>query len=68
MVVVDGELARAGELLLGPLRHAVERSIIGGGEIAPEIVEGALGTRAATLGAVVYAVDNAGVGGEPPSY
>jgi predicted NBD/HSP70 family sugar kinase len=68
MVVVDGELARSGELLLGPLRHAVERSVIGGGKLAPEIVGGQLGTRAATLGAVVYAVDRATVGGDLISF
>ena len=56
-VVVGGELARAGELLLGPMRHAVERSIIVGEELMPDIVQGQLGTRAATLGAVAYAVD-----------
>ncbi len=68
LVVVDGELARAGELLLGPLRHAVERSIIGGADVAPEIVEGQLGNRAATLGAVVYAADRANAGGDLMPY
>ncbi|RFA14103.1 transcriptional regulator [Subtercola boreus] len=57
-IVIAGELARAGELLLGPLRHAVERSIIVGPELMPEIVQGQLGARAATLGAAVYAVDS----------
>ena len=56
-VVVGGELARAGELLLGPMRHAVERSIIVGEDLMPDIVQGQLGNRAATLGAVAYAVD-----------
>ena len=56
-VVVGGELARAGELLLGPMRHAVERSIIVNEDLMPDIVQGQLGPRAATLGAVAYAVD-----------
>lgn len=56
-VIVGGELARAGELLLGPLRHAVERSIIVNESLMPDIVQGQLGARAATLGAVAYAVD-----------
>lgn len=56
-IVVGGELARAGELLLGPLRHAVERSVIVPEELMPDIVQGQLGTRAAALGAVAYAVD-----------
>ena len=59
--MVGGELSRAGELLLGPLRHAVERSIIVGPELMPEIVQGQLGARAATLGAAVYAVDSANI-------
>ncbi|MFE4468442.1 ROK family protein [Leifsonia sp. NPDC056824] len=57
-VVVGGELARAGELLLGPMRHAVERSIIVSQDLMPDIVQGQLGVRAATLGAVVHAVDS----------
>ena len=60
-VIVGGELARAGELLLGPLRHAVERSIIVNEELMPDIVQGQLGMRAATLGAVAYAVDSAAI-------
>lgn len=57
-VVVGGELARAGELLLGPMRHAVERSIIVNEDLMPDIVQGQLGVRAATLGAVAHAVDS----------
>lgn len=56
-IVVAGELSRAGELLLGPLRHAVERSIVVGRDSWPDIVQGQLGIRAATLGAVANAVD-----------
>jgi predicted NBD/HSP70 family sugar kinase len=56
-IVVGGELARAGELLLGPLRHAVERSIIVNDDMMPDIVQGQLGARAATMGAIAYAVD-----------
>ncbi|MEY9951990.1 ROK family protein [Leifsonia sp. EB34] len=57
-IVVGGELGRAGELLLGPMRHAVERSIIVGEDRMPDIVQGQLGVRAATLGAVAHAVDS----------
>ncbi|KHL01641.1 ROK family transcriptional regulator [Sinomonas humi] len=56
-IVVGGELSRAGELLLGPLRHAVESSIIVGEDLVPDIVQAQLGLRAATLGAIAYAVD-----------
>lgn len=56
-IVVGGELARAGELLLGPMRHTVERSVIMHDDLLPDIVQGQLGARAATLGAVAYAMD-----------
>jgi predicted NBD/HSP70 family sugar kinase len=60
-IVVAGELARAGELLLGPLRHAVEHAIIVDEDMMPDIMQGQLGTRAATLGAIAYAVDRVNV-------
>lgn len=56
-VVIGGELARAGELLLGPLRHALERAIIVGEDVMPDVVQGQLGDRAAALGAALYAID-----------
>jgi predicted NBD/HSP70 family sugar kinase len=56
-VVVGGELARAGELLLGPLRREVERSIVAGIDAIPDIVQDQLGVRASTIGAIAYAVD-----------
>ncbi|MCH6469549.1 ROK family transcriptional regulator [Sinomonas terrae] len=56
-IVVGGELARAGELLLGPLRHAVERSLIVDEDLMPDIVQAQLGLRGATLGAIAYAID-----------
>jgi predicted NBD/HSP70 family sugar kinase len=60
--VVGGELARAGELLLGPMRFAIERSVIVGPSAIPDVVQGQLGERAATLGAIVHALDRADVG------
>jgi len=61
-VIVGGELARAGELLLGPLRHAAERAVIVDRDAMPDIVQGQLGIRAATLGAVAFAIDQVAVG------
>lgn len=61
-IVVGGDLARAGELLLGPLRHAIERSIIVDDESIPDVVQGQLGNRAAVLGALVYAIDQVNIG------
>jgi predicted NBD/HSP70 family sugar kinase len=60
-VVVGGELARSGELLLGPIRYAAERSIIVSEESMPDIVQGQLGARAATLGAAAYAIDQVSI-------
>jgi predicted NBD/HSP70 family sugar kinase len=60
-VVVGGELARAGELLLGPLRREVERSIVAGIDATPDIVQDQLGVRASTIGAIAYAVDQVAI-------
>jgi predicted NBD/HSP70 family sugar kinase len=50
-VVVGGELAQAGELLLAPLRAALARAAIGSMRAVP-VVPGVLGERAEVLGAV----------------
>ncbi|PKQ26610.1 MAG: transcriptional regulator [Actinobacteria bacterium HGW-Actinobacteria-4] len=56
-VVVGGELAQAGELLLGPIRHSLERSVLVPHDSLPEVVQGQLGLRAEVLGAVGLAID-----------
>ena len=61
-LVVGGELSRAGEILLGPIRHAMERSVIVDQLLMPDVVQGQLGVRAATLGAVAYAIDQVAIG------
>ncbi|THE06063.1 ROK family transcriptional regulator [Microbacterium oleivorans] len=58
-IVVGGELARAGEILLAPLRHALERSVLGGG--VPEIVASDFGEWAETRGAIALALDHVAV-------
>ena len=50
-VVVGGELAAAGEILLGPLRTIVQRSAIASLRATP-VLQGVLGERAEVLGAV----------------
>jgi predicted NBD/HSP70 family sugar kinase len=60
-VVVGGELSQAGELLLGPMRHALERAVIVGPENVPDIVQSQLGARAEMLGAVALAVDQVAI-------
>jgi predicted NBD/HSP70 family sugar kinase len=52
LVVVGGELGHAGEVLLGPLRHALSRSAVPSAVDAVSVVQGVLGERAEMLGAV----------------
>ena len=51
-IVVGGELSRAGETLLAPMRIAAERSAVPAAAEAVEIVPGVLGQRAEVLGGV----------------
>lgn len=60
-VVVGGDLARAGELLLGPIRTALEHAVIIDASRAPDVVQGQLGVSAAAMGAVVHAIDETNV-------
>jgi predicted NBD/HSP70 family sugar kinase len=52
MIVVGGELARAGDLLLDPLRHALSRSAVPSAVDDVTVAQGTLGDRAEVLGAV----------------
>jgi len=54
-VVIVGAMAEAGELVLGPIRTAMQRNIAP--NEPPDLVLGALGTRQTTLGAVALALD-----------
>jgi predicted NBD/HSP70 family sugar kinase len=54
-VIVVGPMARAGELVLEPIRAAVRRRIAP--SAVPEVVLGTLGNRNTTLGAVALALD-----------
>lgn len=66
-IVVSGELAQAGELLLGPIRHTLERSLLVAQDDAPEVVQGQLGNRAEVVGAVNYAIDQLSVLTDAPA-
>lgn len=57
-MVIGGHLARAGELLLGPIRQVVDRSLATRLAPAPEIVAGQLGPRAALMGALGLAAEH----------
>jgi predicted NBD/HSP70 family sugar kinase len=52
LIVVGGELSRAGDLLLGPMREVVWRSAIRSAAETARIVPGVLGERAEVLGAL----------------
>lgn len=58
-IVVGGELAGTGELLLGPLRDAVNRRVPLGGEGEVEVVPSELGARAEVRGLLALAFDQA---------
>ncbi len=61
VVVVGGELAETGELLLGPMREAIIRRVPLN-QIAPlEVVPAALGSRAEVVGALLLALQAADV-------
>ena len=59
LVVVGGELARAGELLLGGVRESVARSALPETARGAEVVAGTLGDRAQVLGALALVVSEA---------
>jgi predicted NBD/HSP70 family sugar kinase len=54
-VVVIGAMAEAGELVLGPVRTALQRNIAPNKR--PDLVLGTLGTRHTALGAIALALD-----------
>ena len=60
-IVVGGDLARAGELLLGPIRLAMEHAVVVDPTRAPDVVQGQLGLDAAAMGAIVHAIDSTNV-------
>ncbi|WP_448058898.1 ROK family transcriptional regulator [Cellulomonas hominis] len=64
-VVVGGELAETGELLLGPLRDAIRRRVLLN-QIAPlEVVPAQFGPRSEVMGALILVLDSADVFSSP---
>lgn len=58
-VVVGGELAETGEILLGPLREAIRRRVMLTGDEAVRVLPAELGQRAEVRGAAALAFDAA---------
>ena len=65
-LVIGGELALAGETLLAPLRHALERSALAGGHGVPEVLQGELGEQAELIGCLALAIESVGIDAERP--
>jgi predicted NBD/HSP70 family sugar kinase len=59
LVVVGGELARAGDLLLEGVRESIDRAALAGSAGSARLVAGVLGDRAQVLGAVALVVSEA---------
>ncbi|MDQ1647927.1 MAG: hypothetical protein QOJ50_4111 [Cryptosporangiaceae bacterium] len=59
MIVVGGELGRAGDLLLDPLRHALGRSAVPSAVEVVTVTTGTLGDRAEMLGAIAIVLREA---------
>ena len=64
LLVIGGELAQAGEILLAPLRHSLERSALAGANGVPAVVQGELEDRAEVLGCLALAIENVGLESE----
>lgn len=60
MVVVGGDITRAGEALFGPLRHVVSVASLHASGEGVEIAEAALGPRAEALGALALVLTGQG--------
>jgi predicted NBD/HSP70 family sugar kinase len=61
LIVVGGELAGAGETLIAPMRHSLERTALPAVDGLPEIVETTFGEWAETRGAIAIALDHVSV-------
>lgn len=58
MIIVGGGVARAGEMILGPLRDTVKQRAMGPGAAMVEVVPATLGPRAGVIGAAAMAMFN----------
>jgi predicted NBD/HSP70 family sugar kinase len=58
LIVMGGELAQAGEILMAPMRHSLERTALAAANGLPEIVGTTFGEWAETRGAIAMALDH----------
>jgi predicted NBD/HSP70 family sugar kinase len=67
VIVVGGELGQAGEILMAPMRHSLERTALPSADGLPEIVEASFGEWAETRGAIAIALDHVSVDAQLPA-
>ncbi len=63
-IVIGGELAAAGEILMAPMRHALERSALTSPAGLPDIIGASFGDWAETRGAIALALEHVDVGAD----
>ncbi|MDN3495999.1 ROK family transcriptional regulator [Planococcus sp. APC 4015] len=68
LIVVGGELGLAGEILMAPMRHSLERTALSGPGGLPEIVGASFGEWAEARGAIAVALDHVTVEADALSY
>lgn len=68
LIVVGGDLAQAGEILIAPMRHALERAALSGPGGLPQIVEAEFGEWSETRGAIAVALDHVSVDAQALPY
>ena len=64
LIVIGGELAQAGEILMAPMRHSLERSALSAAAGLPDIVGTSFGEWAESRGAIAMALDQVTVDGQ----
>ncbi|MFE1644528.1 ROK family transcriptional regulator [Microbacterium sp. P01] len=64
LIIVGGELAQAGEILMAPMRHSLDRSALASESGRPEIVGASFGEWAEARGAIAIALDHVTVDAE----
>jgi predicted NBD/HSP70 family sugar kinase len=68
LIVVGGELGQAGEILMAPMRHSLDRSALATDTGLPEIVGASFGEWAEARGAIAIALDHVTVDAEALPY
>ncbi|KQZ83492.1 transcriptional regulator [Microbacterium sp. Root166] len=68
LIIMGGELSQAGEILMAPMRHSLERAALTSAAGLPEIVGASFGEWAETRGAIAVALDHVTVDAQALPY